>query len=284
MSGFVVGVVLHSNSNSTWPVDSLFGGMLPFTTIQTLTLTDLKTKLLWNLTSRLTLDTISQGLGVLGMPGATAYAGVYDVLRPTSPPPAVPEVLFVSAASGAVGSLVGMIAKRVFGCVVIGSCGGPEKCKVVLETFGFDFAIDYKDEKNQGKEGLVRALKEVAPNGIDMYFENVGGVHFDAAFEILRAGGRIAICGGISEYNNSARSGNNVDLMKMIYTAQRIEGFVSSPWLSGKKGDFLNTMDGLLKSNKLVVQESESQGIESWPMAFQSLFTGANLGKVVVRI
>ena len=291
MSGFVVGEVVLSNGNAAWPVGSLFGASLPFSTVQTYDASDLAGKLIWNLTDKVTAETLTWGLGVLGMPGATAYGGLYDVLRPvvavvdsSSDKKKEREVIFVSAASGAVGSLVGMLAKKVFGCVVIGSCGGPEKCKVLIEKFSFDHAIDYKDPDNAGKEGLVRALKGIAPGGINMYFENVGGEHFDAAFEVLANGGRIAVCGGISEYNNASVVGNVINPMKMIYTAQRIEGFVCMPWLTGKKGDFLNTMHALLQKGDLVVQETETVGIENWALAFQSLFTGANLGKVVVRV
>lgn len=117
-----------------------------------------------------------------------------------------------------------------------------------------------------------------------MVFENVGGSHFDAGFETLATGGRIAVCGGISQYNDAQVITNSINPLKMIYTAQRIEGFVCMPWLSGKRGAFLDTMHSLLQSGALVVQETETIGIENWPIAFQSLFTGANLGKVVVRV
>ena len=211
------------------------------------------------------------------MPGSTAYGGLIDILRPVRG-----EVIFISAASGAVGSVVGMIAKQVFGCTTIGSCGGPDKCKLIKEKFGFDYAIDYKTCSDA--EELKAALKEAAPDGIDMYFENVGGIHFDAAFASLRQGGRIAVCGAISQYNLSNTPGNNINIMNMIYSAQRIEGFVCAPWLSGKKGNFLNDMAGWYKEGKIVEQETVTDGIENWPVAFQSLFTGANRGKVVVRV
>jgi NADPH-dependent curcumin reductase CurA len=215
--------------------------------------------------------------GILGMPGSTAYGGLIDILKPVAG-----QTLFVSAASGAVGSVVGMIAKNVYGCTIIGSCGGPEKCSMLKEKFGYDHAIDYKTCANADE--LTAALKVVAPDGIDMYFENVGGMHFDAAFSSLKTGGRIAICGAISEYNNLKPSGNTIDITKMIYTAQRIEGFVCMPWLSGARGNFLADMAQWYKEGKLLAQETFTDGIENWPLAFQSLFNGMNKGKVIVWV
>lgn len=211
------------------------------------------------------------------MPGSTAYGGLIDILKPVAG-----QTIFVSAASGAVGSLVGMIAKRVYGCTTVGSAGGPEKCALLKDKFGYDFAIDYKACADA--EALKNSLREAAPHGIDMYFENVGGMHFDAAFSSLKTGGRIAVCGAISEYNNKKSVGNNVDITKMIYSAQRIEGFLCGPWLSGARGNFLLDMAQWFKEGKLVEQETVTEGIENWPLAFQSLFNGTNVGKVVVRI
>lgn len=277
MNGFVVGKVLTSNGNEKWQVGDSFGAALPFTTIQNLSPDAMSKTIMWKLSGLVESDQeLSLGLGVLGMPGSTAYGGLTDVLAPKNG-----ETIFISAASGAVGSLVGMLAKRVFNCTVIGSCGGPEKCALIKEKFGFDHAIDYKTISNA--QELTAALKAVAPDGIDMYFENVGGMHFDAAFASLRPHGRIAVCGGISQYN-SVPELNSINPLQMIYTFQRIEGFVCMPWLSGQKGNFLSDMHQYLREGKLVVQETFYDGIESWPEAFQALFTGKNLGKVVVKI
>jgi NADPH-dependent curcumin reductase CurA len=117
-----------------------------------------------------------------------------------------------------------------------------------------------------------------------MYFENVGGIHLEAAMDLLRSGGRVAVCGQISNYNSPAPELSKINLMKMIYSQQRIEGFVSSTWLSGRKGNFLLDMAAWLSAGKLTVQETVFEGIEKWPLAFQSLFTGANIGKVVVKV
>jgi NADPH-dependent curcumin reductase CurA len=275
-SGFVVGRVVASNGNTNWNLGDTFGANLPFTTVQNLSADALQKTLMWKLTGLVSDEELSLGLGVLGMPGSTAYGGLVDVLAPKEG-----ETIFISAASGAVGSLVGMLAKRVFNCTVIGSCGGPEKCALIKEKFGFDHAIDYKTLS--GADDLMTALKQVAPDGIDMYFENVGGFHFEAAFNSLRPHGRIAVCGGISQYNSHPDL-NSINPMKMVYTFQRIEGFVCGPWLSGKKGNFLRDMHQYLREGKLIAQETFFEGIESWPVAFQALFTGRNVGKVVVRV
>jgi len=165
---------------------------------------------------------------------------------------------------------------------VIGSCGGEAKCTFVKERYGFDHVIDYKTVHN--KEELVAALRQVAPNGIDMYFENVGGIHFEAALEVLRPLGRIAVCGGISEYNEKNPQGVKLDPMRLIYAQQRIEGFLCARWLTGQEGHFLEDMSTWLKEGKIVVQETTFESIEQWPVAFHSLFIGANYGKVVVKV
>lgn len=273
MSGFIAGKVVASKS-SDWKENDLIGTMSPFSTVQII---DPKKTVAWKLTNVLEEKNISWGIGVLGMPGSTAYGGLLDVLRPEEK-----QTIFISGAGGAVGSIVGMISKNVKNCIVIGSAGGPDKCKMVKEKFGFDHCIDYK--KCANTEELKAALKDVAPDGIDMYFENVGGMHFEAAFESLRPHGRIAVCGGISEYNNFTTNKISINPMQMIYTFQRIEGFISMPWLSGQKGNFLQDMAKWLQEGKVTPEETFFDGIENWPAAFQALFTGGNNGKVVVRV
>lgn len=275
--GFVVGKVIESNGNASWSVGDLFGASLPFCTVQNLTAVQVSRTLMWKLTDLIAESELDLGLGVLGMPGSTAYGGLTDVLQPKEG-----DTIFVSAASGAVGSLVGMLAKNVYNCTTIGSCGGPEKSQIIKEKFGYDHAIDYK--KIENKEQLKAALKEVAPGGIDMYFENVGGMHFEAAFESLRARGRIAVCGGISMYNDATITPVQINPMAMVYSHQRIEGFVCMEWLSGKRGNFLRDMHKYLREGKVVAQETVFEGIEQFGVAFQSLFTGKNLGKVVIHV
>ena len=275
ISGFVAGEVIASACDSI-PVGTLYGAALPFQTIIRISEDALKKTLFWNLSAYVTKETISYGVGLLGMPGATVYGGLLSVLRPKAG-----ETIFVSGAAGAVGGLVGMLAKNVSGCRVIGSCGGPDKVKFVTESFGFDAALDYKTCATA--EDLKKELAKLAPEGIDMYYDNVGGSHFEAAFQSLRKGGRIAVCGGISQYNQDKYAGVHINPLAMIYTEQRIEGFVSTPYLA--EGSFLPKMKQWLDEKKVtLVQETTFKGIESWVTAFQSLFTGGNTGKVVIAL
>lgn len=276
MKGFVAGKIVASK-NGDWTEGDLFGSHLEFTTYQVVTGEQIKQVGFRKLTNLIDESQISLGIGVLGMPGSTSYGGLIDILQPKEG-----ETIFISAAAGAVGGMVGMLAKQLYHCKVIGSCGGEEKCTFIKEKYGFDHAIDYKTVKN--KEELVAKLKEIAPEGIDMYFENVGGIHFEAALEVLRAQGRVAVCGGISEYNAKTPALCGMDPMKMIYNQQRIEGFMCARWLSGQKGKFLEEMSQWWKEGKLFVQETPFEGIDKWPNAFQSLFLGTNFGKVVVKV
>lgn len=281
MRGFVAGKIMRSK-NKEWVVGDYMGAALEFSTVQRLSEEDLKKTVSWKLTGMVTDETISLGVGVLGMPGSTAYGGLIDVLRPIKG-----QTLFVSAASGAVGSIVGQIGKNVFGLTTIGSCGGPEKAVYIKKKFGFDASIDYKKltgSHEKRVEDLTAELKRCAPEGIDMYFENVGGVFFESALAALRPHGRIAVCGCISGYNAKERPMSKLYIGQMIYTFQRIEGFVCSPWLRGERGNFLKDMGKWVKEGKVNAEETFFEGIESWPLAFQSLFTGKKRGKVVVRI
>lgn len=274
MAGFVAGVVVESKA-AKFPVGSLVGTSANFATDQ---IVDTTKTVIWDLTPHIDESQISLGIGVLGMPGSTAYGGFIDVLRPKEG-----ETLWVSAAGGAVGSLVGQLAK-IKGCVAVGTCGGDEKCAMVQDKFGFDHAVDYK--KCADAEALTAAIKEAVPEGVDMYFENVGGMHFAAALKLLKTRGRIAVCGSISKYNlaSGETPGDELNIMQLIYSFQRIEGFMCMPWLSGKQGNFLEDMSGWVKEGKITVEETFFEGIESWPLAFQALFTGGNKGKVVVRV
>lgn len=273
MSGFISGKVIASKS-ADWKENDLIGMSANFSTVQ---IADTRKTVAWKLTDIVTEENISHGIGILGMPGSTAYAGLLDVLKPEEG-----QTIFVSGAAGAVGGFVGQLAKKLKNCKVIGSCGGPEKCKLVKEKFGFDECIDYKTVSNT--EELKAALKHVAPDGIDMYFENVGGMHFEAAFESLRPHGRIAVCGGISNYNSTTVNKIKMNPSQMIYNFQRIEGFVCFPWLSGKKGNFLKDMAGWVNEGKIVIEETVYNGIENWPVAFNGLFIGANKGKAVLKV
>jgi NADPH-dependent curcumin reductase CurA len=277
VSGFCVGKVVASNGNPDWVVGDLFGAMLPFKSVQNITPDELAKTTIWKLTEFVSESELDLGLSILGMPGSTAYGGVVDVLRPNEG-----ETIWISAAAGSVGSMAGLLAKHLYNCKTIGSCGGPEKCNIIQEKFGYDHAIDYK--AGGSKEELKAALKAVAPKGIDMYFENVGGAHFEAAFESMRPGGRIAVCGGISMYNDEKPTPLPFNPMAMVYPCMRIEGFLAAPYLSGKKGTFLTTMHGLLREGKLVPQDTVFEGMDKFGDAMRAIFTSQNVGKVVVHV
>lgn len=277
MVGYIVGKVIESK-NETWPTDYLIGAHLPFSTIQIVSKEALAKAMAWNLTPYVNEDNCSLGLSIFGMPGATAYGGVTDMLRPKDGG----KTLFVSAAAGAVGGMVGQIAKNVYNLKTIGSCGGSEKCRMIKEVYGFDESIDYKAAEGSA-ETLTSLLREKAADGIDMYYENVGGIHLEAAFNNLNPHGRIAVCGMISQYHDKAPT-NRLNLMKMIYTFQRIEGFVCTPWLTGRKGNFLKDMSQWWNEGKVSIEETFFEGVSEWPRAFNALFTGQKKGKVVIRI
>ena len=274
MLGLVAGKIIDSNVPE-WKVGDLFGAELPYTDVQAVPAW--KAKAFRRLTGLISEDQISLGVGALGMPGSTAYGGLIDILKPQNG-----ETLWVSGAAGAVGSMVGMMAKHVFGCTVIGSAGGPAKCKLVKEQFGFDHCVDYK--ACESAKDLAKALRRAAPGGIDMYFENVGGMHFEAAMQCLRPKGRVAICGVISDYNKAKMSSNKIYISNMIYTEQTIQGFHCLPWLVGEKGHFLEDMAGWMREGKVQVRETVFNGLDSFGSAFRALFEGTNTGKVVVRV
>jgi NADPH-dependent curcumin reductase CurA len=275
--GFVVGEVIAAMDSPDGKVGDLFGARLPFRTIQNLSAEELSHTLMWKLTDYLDRSELSLGLGLLGMPGSTAYGGLVDVLRPQQG-----ETIWVSAAAGAVGGMVGMLAKSMYNCTTIGSCGGESKCATIKEKYQFDHAVDYKACAD--KEALKAAVREIAPEGIDMYFENVGGAHFEAAYESLRRSGRIAVCGSISKYNEAAPERVQINSMTAVTRFLRIEGFMCDPWLRGERGSFLSTMHMLLREGKIAPQETVFHGLESFGDGMRALFTGGNIGKVVVLV
>jgi NADPH-dependent curcumin reductase CurA len=279
--GFMAGKVTGSKC-AEYPVGTLLGLRAPLCTVQVLSAADLAAQPVWKLDGLLAEEAISRGVGALGMPGATAYGGLVDVLAPKEG-----EVLLVTAASGAVGALVGQIAKHKFGCRVIGTTGGAEKAALLVDHFGFDAAIDYT-AVGSDRAALAAAIAEAAGEGgkVDMVFESVGGAFFEAAFDCLGKGGRIAVCGGISLYGGAAAEPTpvKVDPLKMIYAAQRVEGFVCTPWLVGARGEFLKDMHAWLQEGWLKADETVFDGVEAYGEAFASLFNGKHTGKVVIKI
>lgn len=279
--GFMSGRVTGSR-NAAYPVGALLGLRAALTSVQVLSAADLAATPVWRLDGVTDEAHLSAGIGALGMPGATAYGGLLDVLRP-----AAGETLLVTAASGAVGALVGQIAKHKFGCRVIGTTGGADKAAALTAELGFDAAIDWRAVGSE-RGALAAAIRATAGGAgtVDMVFEGVGGPFFEAAFDCLGAGGRIAVCGAISLYGGDAPAPPAVAInpMQMIYTAQRIEGFVCTPWLTGARGNFLKDMAAWIGEGWLKAEETTFDGIEAWPEAFASLFNGAHRGKVVVKM
>ena len=218
---------------------------------------------------------LSAYLGVLGMPGLTAWAGVTQILEPKPG-----ETIFVSGAAGAVGSVVCQLGKAK-GCRVIGSAGSKEKCDWLLNEAGVDVALNYKDYKNASE--LTKALAAAAPKGVDCYFENVGGMHLEAALNCIALGGRMALCGMISVYNNTEFEPGPPNLMNMIGRGVMARGFIVSEYMD-KAMQFAMEVAPLLAQGKIKFQESVYDGIEKAPEAFIGLFKGENSGKAVVRV
>ena len=211
-------------------------------------------------------------MGPLGGTGLTAYGGllVTGELKEG-------ETVFVSAAAGSVGSIAGQIAK-LKSCRVIGSCGSDEKVAWLRDELGFDHAFNYRNGH------IRRELRQGAPDGIDVYFENVGGDHLDAALGRMRPGGRIPVCGMISAYNNEgARSEPVTALANMIYNRVTMKGFVAYEFF-GIRDKFQADMRGWLAEGKIVYRETILEGIEQAPAALRGLFTGRNVGKMLVRL
>lgn len=213
-------------------------------------------------------------LGVAGMPGLTAYAGLLRVAALKEG-----DTVFVSGAAGAVGSTVVQIAK-IKGCTVVGSAGGTEKCNLVKEL-GADHVIDYKQHDTY--EGLLGALRAAAPKGIDVYFDNVGGDHFEAAIECARPMARFAECGMISQYNATDPVPGPKNLIQIVGKQLSIRGFIVSTH-ADMQPQFLSDMASWIQSGKMKFEETVMEGIGSAPEAFLGLFTGRNKGKMLVKL
>ncbi len=213
-------------------------------------------------------------LGVAGMPGLTAYAGLLRVAEMKAG-----DTVFVSGAAGAVGSTVVQIAK-IKGGTVIGSAGGADKCALV-KSLGADHVIDYKQAK--GLEGLNAALQAAAPKGIDVYFDNVGGDHLTAAIECARPMGRMALCGMISQYNDTAPATGPNNMIQMVGKQLKLQGFIVSTHADMQPA-FLADMAKWIASGQMKYEETVMNGIEKAPEAFLGLFTGANTGKMLVKL
>jgi hypothetical protein len=210
-------------------------------------------------------------LGALGMPGMTAWVGVTDIA-----PVAEGETVFISAAAGAVGSVAGQIAKAR-GCRVIGSAGAPEKVAYVRDELGFDAAFSHRDD-------VRAALREAAPDGVDVYFDNVGGPQLEAAIGALNRGGRIALCGAVSQYNATEPAPGPRNLALLVGKRGRMRGFIVADH-ADREADFRAEVGDLLAGGRLKMPETIVEGgIEAAPQAFVDMLRGRHLGKVVVRL
>lgn len=212
---------------------------------------------------------LSWYLGVLGMPGLTAYFGLLDKGRPQPG-----ETILVSGAAGMVGSLVGQIGK-LKGCRVIGIAGGAEKCRELTTALGFDGAIDYKEGD------IGPALRELAPDGIDIYFDNVGGAILDAALLHLARGARVVVCGAISQYNEAGFTGLK-NYMKIVSARGTLTGIIVLDYFQ-QAGAAIAEMGAWLKEGKIVYREHLVEGLDCFADALNMLFTGANKGKLILK-
>ena len=268
MQGGTAGVVVASKHPAYQAGDSVigFGGWQEYSIVDagvpgTLRKVD---------TSRVPL---SAYLGPVGMPGVTAWYGLMKICQPKPG-----QTIVVSAASGAVGSVVGQLAKSR-GCRAVGTAGGAEKCRYVTGELGFDACIDYKAHADP--KSLYQALKEATPDGVDGCFENVGGAVLDATLARMNAFGRIALCGMISGYD-----GQPIPLQQpqlLLQSRLTLEGFIVSEHMEVWP-EALNELAGLVATGKLKYRESVAQGIASAPEAFLGLLKGRNFGKQLVKL
>ncbi len=210
-------------------------------------------------------------LSALGMTGMTAYFALLAVGQPQAG-----ETVVLSGAAGAVGSVAGQIA-RIKGCRVVGIAGGADKCRFLTEELGFDGAIDYKNED------LHAALKRECPKGVDVYFDNVGGDILDAVLPRINVKARVVLCGAISQYNNKEAVKGPSNYLSLLVNRARMEGMVVTDYLS-RYPEAMREMAGWLASGELKSKEDIVEGLETFPETLMKLFTGGNLGKLVLKV
>lgn len=214
---------------------------------------------------------VSTAIGILGMPGMTAYFGFTELCAPKAG-----ETVVVSGAAGAVGSAVGQIAK-ILGCRVVGTAGTAGKV-AYLKSLGFDGAVNYRTD-----HPYTEALAALCPAGIDCYFDNVGGEMTDAVFGLMNLRGRVAVCGQISQYNDGTNDIGPRPFTSMLVKQLRVEGFIVSRW-AARFAEGQKQMAAWLKDGRLRYEETVYEGLESAPRAFIGLFKGENTGKAVVKL
>jgi NADPH-dependent curcumin reductase CurA len=214
---------------------------------------------------------LSAHMGLLGHIGLTAYYGLLDIGKPKAG-----ETLVVSAAAGAVGSLVGQIGK-IKGCRVVGIAGGAEKCRWIQNDLGFDAAIDYHSEN------VYESLRKHCPGGIDIYFDNVGGPILDAALALINLRGRIPLCGMISQYNASGPVPGPSNLVMVLVKRARMEGFIVTDYMAKAEPAAIDLITWY-SQGKIKYRLDIVQGLENAPQALLKLFSGGNTGKLVVQV
>lgn len=220
-------------------------------------------------------NSLSYALGVTGMPGLTAYVGLLDIAKPKAG-----ETVVVSAAAGAVGSIVGQIAK-IQGCRVVGVAGSPTKCEYVVKELGFDDCINYKSD------GFAAQLANACPDGIDIYFESVGGRVLEAVCGLLNTAARIPLCGCISYYNLTELppGPDKIPLLmrSLLINRVNLQGFIIFDHYD-REEQFLKDMNGWLKNGDVVYREDIVDGLENAPEAFKGMLMGQNFGKQIIRV
>ena len=214
---------------------------------------------------------LSTYLGVLGMPGMTAYFGILEEAKIKAG-----DVVLVSGAAGAVGSLVGQIAK-IKRCTVVGIAGGEKKCNYIKDNLGFDNSIDYK------KGNVIKEIKKKCPNGIDVYFDNVGGEILDAALIFLRRNARVILCGAISQYNNKESIKGPKNYLSLLVNRASIKGMIVFDYVN-KYEKAISEISGWIEDGKITVNEDIYEGIDNFRSIFLKLFNGDKMGKLILKI
>lgn len=262
MRGFAVGVVIESRHAEFKPGDLVQGltGVQQYAVANSSKLQKINSSLF----------PPSWYLGVLGMPGLTAYFGLLDKGKPLPG-----ETVLVSAAAGMVGSMVGQIA-LLKGCTVIGIAGGAEKCSYVTNELGFHHCIDYK------KGNISALLRQVVPTGVHVYFDNVGGDLLDAALLNLAMGARVVICGAIAQYNDDHFNGLK-NYMKIVTARGSISGIIVFDYFS-RSAEAISDISEWLQLGKIKYREHIVDGIDNYVPALDMLFTGKNIGKLVLKV
>jgi NADPH-dependent curcumin reductase CurA len=263
MAGGSVAEVVESRVPQFKPGDLVFGdtGWQEYASVSAKALTKLPK-----------IEPMTNLISVYGIAGLTAYFGLLDIGKPKAG-----ETVVVSAAAGAVGSIVGQIAK-IKGCRVVGIAGGAEKCAWLTKELGFDAAVDYKSG------ALFKTLKAAAPNGIDVYFDNVGGNIFEACLAQMNVRGRIACCGAVSQYDMAPPASGPRGVPGLIVVKRlRVEGFIVTDFFDQRERAIAD-LQSWVQSGKLKVQEDVIEGLENTPQALIGLLAGENRGKRMVRV